>query len=78
MFRRHFEEMSKEFNGGQVFAFNLVTTHNSNEKKLKDMHESLVKEANLPEKQLAYYHFDFHHECAKNTDPLVTLVEGVG
>lgn len=77
VFKKHFNDMRADYNDGQVFALNLVTTHSSMEKMLLDNYEYLLSVSGFLKEQLSYQHFDFHQECAKNTDPLVELVDSM-
>lgn len=47
------------------------------EKLLLDTYEYLLSTCGLLKSDLSYQHFDFHQECAKNTDPLVELVDQI-
>jgi phosphatidylinositol 4-phosphatase len=58
-----------------VLALNLVDPNKKMEKMLLDFYESLVKASALD--WLNYKHFNFHIECAKNTDPLIALVDQI-
>jgi hypothetical protein len=42
LFKKHFNELIRDYNDGQVFALNLVTTHSSMEKMLLDNYEYLL------------------------------------
>jgi hypothetical protein len=74
-FKKHFNDIRKDFCDGQVLAINLVTTHSSIEKLLSENFEYLLSTSGFLKEQLDYIHFDFHQECAKNTDPLFELVD---
>jgi hypothetical protein len=74
-FKKHFADLRKDYNDGQILVINLITTHSSMEKGLLDHYESLLQTSGLPREQLNYLYFDFHEQCAKNTDPLVELVD---
>ena len=46
------------------------------EKALKERFEVMCDESCLVEQnRLVYKFFDFHHECHKNTNPMIQLIE---
>ena len=45
------------------------------ERLLLDSYEKLLNTSGFKKEQLSYFHFDFHQECAKNTDPLLEMVD---
>ena len=60
LFKKHFNELIRDYNDGQVFALNLVTTHSSMEKMLLDNYEYLLSISGFLKEYLSYKHFDFH------------------
>ena len=42
IFKKHFRDIRKDFNDGQVLTINLVTTHSSKEKMLSENFEYML------------------------------------
>lgn len=70
IFRKHFIDINKDYNGGKIFALNLVQPTKGLEKKLLNMYEQLVHSSGFKSKVLVYHHFDYHTQCHKGSEPL--------
>ena len=73
-FLKHFEDLKKEFENGNILTINLVRgKKDENEVMLKERYEDMIARCNLD--YLSYKFFDFHNECHENSQPLIDLVE---
>ena len=71
-FLLHFKELNQSYNGGKIACLNLVAGKGK-ENTLKSRYESIMKQTNL--KQAQYFYFDFHLECAENSDPMMHMLK---
>ena len=51
---------------------NLISRNRGLEKILYERQEIIMMDTNLLRgEEVEYYHFDFHHECSTNSDPMM-------
>ena len=75
---KHYAGLQEDYLGGPVVALNLIGRNKGLERILYERQDVLMMDTNLlRNNEVEYYHFDFHHECGVNSDPMLDFLRNM-
>lgn len=74
-FKKHMKSLQDDYNQGQIYCMNLVDENKGFEPKLMNRYNELIKDGQIPEKEVSYHYFNWHKECHHGTQPYYKLCE---